>query len=1198
MNKILNYLTNKAMSAAFVVLGAIAANAELAKTPILQTFEGEAEPVSVGYTVTGLGDFKNEVAVVFTNHTKTATWTVPQDLENVQFLVVGGGGGGGAGTGGGGGGGGGVVIGRLVNLSNESKIVITVGKGGDGGPDTNVAAGQKGEDSSFDVDTIPYVIAYGGGNGGGWNSAGKSGGSGSGGRSGSKTGGSATQGKIYSDVANNILDGELFGHKGGTGAASFSAGGGGGAMSDANNGTTNVGGNGGVGLTSDIIGESFVYGAGGGGGTSRANTVKGSRGGYGGGLSSGSGAGKGGGGQGGGATSGVANRGGGGGGGGGNSAVGGAGGSGIVVFRYATSGGAVDFAKIEEVAAQEYPYTGENQLVLNETSAYTVSYQNDNVPNAVGEYVATITLKDGFVWADEYTENSRTVTIKIIKANDEWISEPSIFKTAWSVGEAAGELTAPTTKFNADLQVVISKKDDSAVTFNSLENLEAGDYVVTWTALETGNFNAAEGSKTVEFTVVAADAIPPYTLAIGEVTETDRNLSVSYSLSCEASTSKTAEIFAVYTIEGSGETNEVSLAEGVALNGGAFTGTISDLKPGATYSVAVYSKIGEEKSELTEFKTVAVSGAPKDLEAEAIFVTKPYKKFIVTGSVTPGVGETKVTLHYSLNSTDCDSTEEQEVDTDGAFSFEIPYENLTDTLSWYVTVANTFDTGTWQGSLDGGETDTVTIERKEAAQSYYVWTGKGGDNLWTNPLNWDCDNDSCYGYPGVKGIYDYSWVGITSSPSAPIDLGGGTYEFIDNGAFTIAEGVTVEFCNGTLVVNGDQPMNGGAENTIGTAGSVMIFNNVELDHSSTLIINKGASVVFKGTTTQKWYYKPDTGSLIVRDGILTTRYTTLNNASPASDSEVVISNGVWVVTGDADKGIASVVKFRDGDNRQAQLQLRNSSSDSTYYNIKLQGTYDIKIPATPSDTPYVLAKLLSENSTCTMKIDATDYSGDARVPLIQFKGTLDTATKTAMETMTNTADKLVVTADNEDVKTARNAKLVWDETAKTLYFQQSSRMSVVPGSDDPVIVSAATKDEAIGMVDITPPEGVDAEAYKAYFKLDAEETSEGSGKWTVKAQLDEEVVKPVIAETTADDTAKEAFVIDADGNVTLNISNKKPGLYYGVQVLKELGADPFAVVSETEAGALVVTADNIPDGNAAFFRVVVDFKPIAATEAE
>ena len=134
-------------------------------------------------------------------------------------------------------------------------------------------------------------------------------------------------------------------------------------------------------------------------------------------------------------------------------------------------------------------------------------------------------------------------------------------------------------------------------------------------------------------------------------------------------------------------------------------------------------------------------------------------------------------------------------------------------------------------------------------------------------------------------------------------------------------------------------------------------------------------------------------------------------------------------------------------------------------------------------------------------------------------------------------------------------------------------------------------------IKVTAPEGIDAAAYENYFKLVATETAEGSKTWIVALALKDEL-KPVIAETTAEDTTKEAFVIDADGNVTLNISNKKPGLYYGVQVLKELGADPVAVVPETEAGALVVTVDNIPEGNAAFFRVVVDFKPIAATEAE
>ena len=83
MKNIIVSFTNKAIFAAFVVLGAASAGAELVKTPILQTFEGEAEPVSVGYTVTGLGDFKNEVAVVFTNH---IILSVPS-LKYVSFVL-------------------------------------------------------------------------------------------------------------------------------------------------------------------------------------------------------------------------------------------------------------------------------------------------------------------------------------------------------------------------------------------------------------------------------------------------------------------------------------------------------------------------------------------------------------------------------------------------------------------------------------------------------------------------------------------------------------------------------------------------------------------------------------------------------------------------------------------------------------------------------------------------------------------------------------------------------------------------------------------------------------------------------------------------------------------------------------------------------------------------------------------------------
>ena len=145
-------------------------------------------------------------------------------------------------------------------------------------------------------------------------------------------------------------------------------------------------------------------------------------------------------------------------------------------------------------------------------------------------------------------------------------------------------------------------------------------------------------------------------------------------------------------------------------------------------------------------------------------------------------------------------------------------------------------------------------------------------------------------------------------------------------------------------------------------------------------------------------------------------------------------------------------------------------------------------------------------------------------------------------------------------------------------------------------VAADSPEAAAAKVAIKVPDAmkdvVSADKYAEYFVKSAE-YNETTGKYTVTAALNPDVVKPVIAETTADDTTKEAFVIDAKGNVTLNINNKKPGLYYGVQVLAELGADPEVTVS-----GLVLPAEKIPEGNATFFRVVVDFKPIVVPEAE
>ena len=404
MNKVLNYLTNKAIYAAFVVLGVASASAELVKEPIMQTFEGEAEPVSVGYKVTGLEN--DEVAMVYTNHLKTATWTVPATLNNVQFLVVGGGGGGGAGTWGPGGGGGGVVTGYVYQLKKDAIVNVEVGVGGKAGT-SNGARGTVGGNSSIIVGETTYVLAYGGG--AGRNKAnGVSGGSGSGGGADANNTttyvGGGVKDALYDEA---VVFAESFGHKGGTnGKRAYASGGGGGAMGDGGDGSGQTGGAGGAGLEMDITGSLVIYGSGGGGGGSAKKGSGGKNAGNGG-YSTNA------------ATPTVANCGGGGGGGGNKQIAGSAGGSGIVVFRYSlvatvASVGGVEYASLQEAVdaadagaeitvvddiVTDGPVTVNKQVTIN-LNGKTITATDDKSGDGVFYVVANgdLTLKgDGTV---------------------------------------------------------------------------------------------------------------------------------------------------------------------------------------------------------------------------------------------------------------------------------------------------------------------------------------------------------------------------------------------------------------------------------------------------------------------------------------------------------------------------------------------------------------------------------------------------------------------------------------------------------------------------------------------------------------------------------------------------------------------------------------------------------------------------------
>jgi hypothetical protein len=255
--------------------------------------------------------------------TLTTSWTAPSDVSQIEVLVVAGGGGGGGGYGGGGGGGG-VVYNNQYSVTPGQAYTVTVGAGGAAvGGGTN--AGNSGSNSVFGS-----LTAIGGGGGGSGGSVGKTGGSGGGSSYVTYSGGTATAGQGFSGgydpFADNSTNGNGAGGGGGAGAIGTNAAG----------NSTDLGGNGGVGLQFGISGAATYYAGGGGGGTGGytvSHSGAPSTGGLGGGAAGGVyNAGFG--------ASATANTGGGGGGGGGGANGGGAsgaGGSGIVLIRYTTS---------------------------------------------------------------------------------------------------------------------------------------------------------------------------------------------------------------------------------------------------------------------------------------------------------------------------------------------------------------------------------------------------------------------------------------------------------------------------------------------------------------------------------------------------------------------------------------------------------------------------------------------------------------------------------------------------------------------------------------------------------------------------------------------------------------------------------------------------------------------------------------------
>ena len=192
----------------------------------------------------------------FTN-VGTTTWTAPQNVRSVDYLVVGGGGGSGATHDGGsaGGGGGGMVLTGTLSVNPNEVYTVIVGDGGDGGLSYSSASPGPGgiretDGSNGGSSQFSNIIALGGGNG-----------------YKSRSNGTGVGGTIVTTP--NVASTGGYG-----GSYSNGGGGGGGNGSNGSNGvvgSTRTGGIGGSGLSSDISGTMTIYGAGGAGGKAQTS---------------------------------------------------------------------------------------------------------------------------------------------------------------------------------------------------------------------------------------------------------------------------------------------------------------------------------------------------------------------------------------------------------------------------------------------------------------------------------------------------------------------------------------------------------------------------------------------------------------------------------------------------------------------------------------------------------------------------------------------------------------------------------------------------------------------------------------------------------------------------------------------------------------------------------------------------------------
>ncbi len=547
-------------------------------------------------------------------------------------------------------------------------------------------------------------------------------------------------------------------------------------------------------------------------------------------------------------------------------------------------------------------------------------------------------------------------------------------------------------------------------------------------------------------------------------------------------------------------------------------------------------------------------------------------QYRVFGKYNQDMGVTSVVVSYKIN----EGSQNEKVASlnteDGSFECEIPCQSFNDTLTYSIKTYIGSDVADYRDLESGSKIKTSTMD--DEGYVTYTWLGDVNDK-WGVVGNWGYTGPSRFGYPGEKtGAYHIS--AARFSTNAEVDLNGGRYTLRDeNRGLFLDSGITVKLSNGTILFGPGEKSSSPLR--LGAANSTLILQNVAMpyrsDDSSTgydVKINANSTVVLEGDQTHNWTFRPDkdiSGTTFkVKNGVVRTKFNPNDGQDDVgANSRVEIENGVWVVNTaiwrgnmSCSEGIAKTTVFRDGPDSQARLMVRNEFDGTSYYNLKLIGTYDIKLPETPYPNPYVLASLLIANTTCTMKIDASDYKGDALVPLIQFKGTLNNNTRNAMNTMTNDTSKLFVTVNGVegDAKGVRNAKLVWNASQKILYYQQDAQKEASIGTTAYATLSEALEDATDGAT-ITILNNI---ATDAAFQITKKVTIDLNGK--------------TIATTQADTEGNGVFWVQGGGELTLEDSSEaKTGTVDGN------GGSAYKMAIWADGGQVVINGGNYVNEN-------------------